>query len=513
MADNYEDLGLTVLQTETLLVGCFYKNPDFYVEWGQFMKSKYDLFDEATRFFYDNFELMYKTFSQKYDAININAFMSQDKDRFKLYKRFGGYSTIEAWKGFASVDDFKNYYDLVKKFSLMRELYRNGYPVQKVRDYKKFDSLSANEVYRLLRSKIDNIHTVILANEDSVNIAEGTIDALLECIETPDMGLAMPYPTLSEVFKGIRKSSMQVNGMLSNEGKTRYLTKLAAYVAFFHDEKILVMLNETTEKEFRHCLITTVINNPEFQALHGVKINKKEREITLGQYLDNKGEFLVRRVDNEGNYMETLSEFQQRLGLESDEFNKVLEISKWVEENSKGKIYLKTLTEYKDEILEFEIRKHKLTKGISYFCYDTLKNDNNSIGDWAAFKKTVTNLSELVKEIDAFLYASIQLTDEAVHLDIFNLTSMNIANSKQIKHLLDQLYLMKRIPKDEYHKYSYIPSDAWGDVKRLPLKDKKTYYGCVVDKNRQGTKPILLFEVNLDYNTWFEVGRLVKGGC
>lgn len=52
-------------------------------------------------------------------------------------------------------------------------------------------------------------------------------------------------------------------------------------------------------------------------------------------------------------------------------------------------------------------------------------------------------LSELSKEIDIFMYGSIQLTDEAVHLNIFDLTSMNIANSKQIKHLLDQLCLAK----------------------------------------------------------------------
>ena len=33
--------------------------------------------------------------------------------------------------------------------------------------------MSASEVYKILRSKLDNIHTVVLANEDSVNIADG----------------------------------------------------------------------------------------------------------------------------------------------------------------------------------------------------------------------------------------------------------------------------------------------------------------------------------------------------
>ena len=476
------------------------------------MKSKYDLYDEATRFFYDSFQLMYKTFSQTFDTVNINAFMSQDADRFKLFKKFGGYKTIEEWTKLANLEDFKNYYNLVKKYSLLRELHRNGYPVEKIKNYKKFDSLTANEVYRLIRSKVDSIHTVILANEDSVNIADGTTNSVLRCIEAPDMGLSMPYPILTDVFKGIRRKTMQVGGMLSNEGKTRYMAKLATYLAFFHDEKVLLMLNETTETEIRHCIVTTVINNPEFQRLHGIEINKNEREITLGQYKDVNGKIIHRKIDENGQYMESLKEFEERLSRESEEFNNVMKIAQWVEKESKGKIYVKEMVEYKDEILEFEIRKHKITKGINYFFYDTLKNDNDSIGDWAAFKRTTTMLSELCKEIDVFIYGSIQLTDEAVHLDIFDLTSMNIANSKQIKHLLDQLYLLKRIPKESYHKYGYIPTKFWGDVKVQQLNHSKTYYGCVVDKNRQGEKPVVLFEVDLNKNTWFEVGRLVKGG-
>lgn len=510
--DNYQQLGLVVVSTEVMLVGSMYKNPDLYIEFGQYIKSFYDFYDPVVRFLYDNFELMYKTFSQTFDSININAFMSQDEDRFSMFKRFGGYKTIEDWVKLANLDDFKNYYNLIKKYSLLRELHRNGYPIEKIRNYKKFDTLTATEVYRIIRSKVDSIHTVILANEDSVNIAEGTTNAVLKCIENPDMGLSMPYPVLTDLFKGIRKKIMLVVGMLSNEGKTRYMAKLAAYIAFFHGEKVLLMLNETTEDEIRHCIFTTVINNPEFKLLHGIDITKNEREITLGQYRDNKGEIIYRKMGEDGNFIETVNEFEQRLRVESDEFVRVMKVAQWVEEESKGKIFVKEMIDYKDEILEFEIRKHKITKGIDYFFYDTLKSDNDSIGEWAAFKKTATMLSELCKEIDVFMYGSIQLTDESVNLDVFDLTSMNIANAKQIKHLLDQLCLMKRIPKENYHKYSYVPTKFWGTMKLQSLDTKKTYYGCVVDKNRQGEKKVILYEVDLNYNTWIEVGVLVKGG-
>ena len=34
------------------------------------------------------------------------------------------------------------------------------------------------------------------------------------------------------------------------------------------------------------------------------------------------------------------------------------------------------------------------------------------------------------------------------------------------------------------------------------------YYACVVDKNRAGAKPRLVFRLNLAYNSWEELGYL-----
>ena len=45
------------------------------------------------------------------------------------------------------------------------------------------------------------------------------------------------------------------------------------------------------------------------------------------------------------------------------------------------------------------------------------------------------------------------------------------------------------------------------------LKDldiKKRYYCGCVDKNRFGRRTKLLFELDLDLNTWTELGELVK---
>ena len=110
------------------------------------------------------------------------------------------------------------------------------------------------------------------------------------------------------------------------------------------------------------------------------------------------------------------------------------------------------------------------------------------------------------------MYAVFQLTDDSTFCDVFDLTSNNIANAKQVKHIADHLILNMRLNKDDYSKYEYEPFDKtedWGSHRAL--NPEKIYYGSKIDKNRAADKSkLLLFEVNLDLNTWDNVGVLLK---
>ena len=70
--------------------------------------------------------------------------------------------------------------------------------------------------------------------------------------------------------------------------------------------------------------------------------------------------------------------------------------------------------------------------------------------------------------------------------------------------------LIKQINNQTYNKYE------WSEIEEAPqYKDIEPsnnpdvrYYACVVDKNRAGAKPTLLFRLNLAYNIWEELGYL-----
>lgn len=508
--NNIELIEPTNVANEILFVGALYKNPDLYVSYGNFMRSQYDFSDPVTKFFYDSFSTMYVTFSQTINENKLNIFMSQDDDRLKLYKKYKGWKTISQWMNLADAEDFKNYFNIVKKYSLIREYERNGYPVQRILAHKHFEKWKPQDIYKIIRSKADKINTVINASEESVVLTSNTEEQVKGFLVSPEMGLTMPWGILSKMFRGCRLGKVIFNGFLSNEGKSRNMMLLIAYIVLVKNEKFLLLSNEMDESDLRNCLITTVINNPCFKALHGVEIFKPEEEIVLGIYHDDNGKVIEREMDEFGDFIETQDQYVARLERISSEFRDVMKVAKWIDEKREGKLFFKDVgMDYSDEALEFEFRKAKMVYGIKYCGYDTLKGFRTD--EWSSVKQTATKIKELMKDLHMFCWSVFQLTDESVFTDIFQLSSNNIANAKQMKHVADALMLGKRIDKEEYHKYQYISINDWGESKAHDLDQSKRYFGLKVDKNRGGNKDFIpLFEINLDYNLWVEVGYLIK---
>lgn len=509
MTDELEK-DLKNLPNEILIVGSFFKQPDLAVSYCSFVRSKYDFSDNATRFYYDNFELMYKTFSQSFEEAKVNAFMAQNDERFNQYKEYGGYKTIKEWIALADPEDFKNYFDTFKKFSLVREYWKQGYSVQKLLKHKKFHEWNATDIYKLMRSKVDKISTVILSNNESVVLNDGTTKEVFNYLIKPQAGLAYPWPVINEMFRGCRLGKAVLTGFLSNEGKTRNMVMLFSYIALVKNQPVLIMSNEMDESDLKSCLLTTVINNKVFRDLHGVDIIKPEAEIVLGKYKDHEGNFIERLTDEDGNFTESEDDYKVRVYQNSDEFQKVLKIAQWIEEKKENKIFFKDVgDDYSDERLEFEIRKHNLVYGVKYYAYDTMKGFRTD--DWMTVKQSFTKLKELVKEMEVYLWSVFQLTDESVHLDIFDFSSNQIANAKQIKHPVDYMLLGRKINREDYHKYEYIKFDVWGEPETCNLDLNKKYFAMKPEKNRSGSKAYYpLFEYNLDLNLWDCIGALRK---
>lgn len=498
-------------QNEILFVGAMYKSPENYVEFGRFMKSKYDFADDVTRFLYDSFEVIYTTRSETINEVVVSTFMSEDPARLNQYSKAGGWKTISSWMKLADNSNTKNYFNVIKKYSLLREYSKNGIDVTKLMSHKKFETLSPVEVHRLIRGKVDKINTVIAADEQEVVLNDGMQKFAQSFLARPDYGTPLPFAMLSNLFRGCKLGTTTSVGMLSNAGKTRMMVNIIAFLSLVQKQKCFVMLNEMSPDELKLCMLTTVINNKEYKSLHGVDIEKPEREISLGLYRNKAGEFIYRKANNEGVYTESEEDYIKRVAETSEEYRRVMKVAEWIELKTQQTVIVKdVVSDYSDQSLEYEMRKAQAIHGCSYVFYDTCKNDKSSNGDWAALKITVTHLSDVAKELNQFLYLSIQLTDDTIMLKPDELSSLNISACKSIKHVLYTLSLFKEVRQDEFGKYRYIQSDEEYGEAECELKVGNRYYVCNVDKNRFGEKKKLLFKVDLNKNVWTELGELKR---
>lgn len=506
----FEDKNVNI---EICVVGSLFKDPDQYLTSGSLIKAKYDFTDDACKFLYTAFEEYYLTFSQDVVEGKWNNFMSQNNERLKQYKQFGGWKTVKAFMDLADPYDFKNYFNTLKKYSLLREYARAGFPAEKILNYNNFQSLTANDVYRLMRAKADHINSVINTIDDPVVITRDNMKLVDSYLLAPQMGILTPWKAYNDNFKGLLPSKVLIQAFKSNEGKSRNLTYLIAYVTLIQKKKFMMLSNEQQEKDIRNCLLTTVINGKEFQELHGVKMRKTEEELTLGLYHpDGDPDNYITRTVSEYGELEPDESYAARVKATQD-YQNVKKVAEWMDAQLDGRFYFRDVTDdYSNERLEMEIRKAKVVFQCDAFAYDTAKA--SGMDDWKELKKCITQIVELAKQLELAGVLTFQLSDESENVSIFDFNSTQLASSKQVRHVVDCLTMGRRLRKDEYHLCQYIPfdaDDAWGEIVEQDLNEKYAYFSIKVDKNRMGRRAdIILFKIDLDINEWTCLGYLVK---
>ncbi len=460
----------------------------------------------------------------------------EDEQMLNIYKSIiftegEMYTTEVVKKGFNFSKDSAEVYEL--KTKLKKEAAKNHDDMEKIYiELKKLFILRRNYVQipiKDIQEKIVEITKYILYDEMSVEEVENAVvqvnatnkfkrailnENLTRFLELGENnltnGLEMPFPILSSVFKGIRRGETMAFAMPSNAGKSRFTINLAAYTAFINKKKVLIISNEMSEEKMRLCLITTILNNPEIQKIHGQNLKKTEGEILEFKFRpDNKSKV---KVDKEGFIVqlegESRKDYLKRLLKESSEFKKTITATEWVNEQIENSIYFINITDHTNDELRKVIMNYYYKEKIEYIFYDTLKPDTANIGIGEELKKTATILSNLAQNFNLFICSSLQLGENST--PPINLDVNDLAVSRTVKEVLDTLCLIKQINSENYQDYEYSLKEVdkeYFDLEKYEDPNVR-YYACVVDKNRAGAKPKLLFRLNLAYNIWEELGYL-----
>ena len=406
--------------------------------------------------------------------------------------------------------DMEKIYTELKKLFILRKAYM-GNPIKNIQDkiieiidYTLYDKMSVEEVESAINqvTVTDKFKQAILNKNLTKFLEEGSSNL--------SNGLSLPFPILTQIFKGIRKGETMAYAMPSNSGKSRLAINLAAYTAFVNKKKVLLISNEMSEEKMKLCLITTIVNNPEIQKIHGQQLHITENEILELQFKADDPKKV--KVDEQGHILrekdEKQKDFIKRLEKESSEFNKVIAVTDWINKEINNSICFMNITDHTNDELKKVIMNYYYKEKIEYVFYDTLKTDTANIGNAEEIKKTATILSNIAQNLGIFICSSLQLAENST--SPINLDVNDLAVSRTVKEVLDTLCLMKQINRYNLQDYEYSLKEidnTFYDLEKYEDPDVR-YYACVVDKNRVGPKPKLLFRLNLAYNYWEELGYL-----
>lgn len=431
------------------------------------------------------------------------SFSKDTEESFKLKTKLKKYVLGENY----NIE--KVYVELRKLFILRKHFLKNPIAtlqnrIVEITKYILYDKMSVEEV----EDAVNQVNATVKFKRAILN--EGLTAFLAEGDNDLTNGLDLPFPILTQVFKGIRKGETMAYAMPSNSGKSRFTINLVAQTAFLYKKKVLLISNEMSEEKMRLCLITTIINDPKLQKLHGQILKKSEGELLEFKFRpDNPNDV---EVDEEGFVLkkenETQVEFVERLRKISTEFNKTIAVTDWVNEQMQNSIYFINITDHTNDELQKVIINYYYKEQIEYIFYDTLKPDTANIGVGEELKKTATILSNIAQNFKVFICSTMQLSENStppINLDVNDLSAC-----KTVKEVLDTLCLIKQIHRNNYDDYEYSLNEVdtvFYDLEKFDDPDVR-YYAWIVDKNRAGAKPKLLFRLNLAYNRWEELGYL-----
>ena len=272
------ELDLTNVQSEMLVIGSFFKDPTLYLTYSNSIVPKYDFSDKACEFYWELFSDYYVSYSEDFSELKLNTFASMLPERFKEYRANGGYKTIKSFMELADPKDFKNYFETLKKYSLLRAFSSTGYDVSKILSLKNFQSLTSNDICRIVRGRIDKVANKVQAIDEPSVLSDNAVNYMDKFLCAPSKGVPGPWPYMQKFYRGLLPGNVLMTGALSNSGKGRNLVYLIAYLTLVQKQKILLLANEMSEDAIKLNFLVTCINAPEIQELHGVKeISKPER--------------------------------------------------------------------------------------------------------------------------------------------------------------------------------------------------------------------------------------------
>lgn len=510
MAEKYPiELIDDIYLSESYLVGLFWNNPDLYSMYPDDKISYANFGNRIWKFYFYLGRLLFNKNIKKFDDITVEEYLSTRPKIFKDYESFGEYSTIyEIMQEVKDKDEnFDGYYENVKKYNMLRELYDLlGEKILKTTDKYDYKKLNAEQIGTYWSDKINSKLLLCESKIEEYNLLEGLKDFVKDININPSIGLPFNNSKdLTNICNGWDYGNIYIYSAFSGKGKSSFTMNKVIMACIKKQEKLLIIANEMGVNEYKKLLLVTVMGNDMYDWLQEQKLKGFHRQnIDKGNF--NKDDLL--------------------------KLEKATQLLEQVTNNKYDLVKFVPLDIYTLSNVEKTIRYYA-NRGYKRIIIDTAKPTEGSEQQrWVQFTNDFEKIYKLTRPegggLNLALWTTVQNADSAVHERY--LDESCLGDAKKIKNVAGVFFSSRNLFDDEYsgekhelkvYSYSSNPKSPKGyEVKEFTLdkSNEYTYMLLFTPKNRRGQSndtglDILVYKVNFNSNRWQEIGwtKVYKG--
>lgn len=421
-------------------------------------------------------QLRKKSFNE-FDEVTILSSVSDSI--LSAFNERGGYATIKNLIDIISHKNADVYIDTLYRENIILSLYRDGFNLFDKVDwndkeivplelFRKMDSEGVTDWYesKLLGYNAGKSSSIL--EEEDISFDDAFID---ECLEGEDAGVPFEtagidvngnpinvYSFLSRQTSGLLRGTMSMIGGFSSAGKSTWLTGLMISL-LENGEKIILISNEERIKKYKVKIITWLA------AKHHRYYGLTKKKILSGQ-------------------------------LSEEDIKVFKSVSKYWNEHYRNKIRIITTNDADIKTAKKKIREASLKDGFTTFIVDTFKineSDMSANRTDLALVRDSRDLAKIAQRLDMIGIASVQLAER--ERGTLFLSASVLSNAKQIKEVLENLFLMRPVYDEELDPNSKIfckpfrmvkENDEWVEKEHI-VDPTDTWRMLFVEKNRNGS--------------------------
>ena len=410
------------------------------------------------------------------DEVTILSNLSQDA--IDKYEDMGGWDSIQHQIDIINTQNFDTYIDILYRenillhmhsdgFNLLREIDVNG---KKIIPLKLFRKMTAEEVTDWYDARISSYGTGYsskVLEEEEIDFDDEFIES---CQEGEENGVPFDiagydingeeincFPFLSRQIMGLLEGTFTMMGGFSSVGKSSWWVTVLMSLLYY-DRKILIISNEESVKKF-------------------------------------KVKFMIWLLGKRNRYFKLTKKKMTSGDINTESRDQLTQVQKFWRENYKGRVKFISINDADMRVVKKKIRENVLRYGYDCVLYDTFKiqeSDFEGTRQDLSLVRDSRELDKIAKKYNIIMLASVQLA-ERLKGKLF-LDSSVLSNSKQIKEILENLFLMRTVydeELDEKNKFYCRPfrlkkvNDKWIEEEYAPDRNA-VYRALFVEKTRNG---------------------------